>query len=174
MTSHPIALRIDGELLTALDDYAATSGLSRAAAVKRLVEDGLRRIGYRPQTQRTGAEAAERGKSKSRVIADLIGATSTSSTSNEFILDGQPVTIRYASTANKRFGCYDNVRDRVKAIICAHEVKDGRFSLFRISSELWRQHGREASSGNPNRGRITFMSLSDLKRHGESLGEVGP
>ena len=174
MTSHPIALRIDGELLAALDDYAGRSELSRAAAVKRLVEDGLRNAGYRPQTQRTGAEAAERGKSKSRVIAELIGATSESSTSNEFNLDGQLVTIRYASTSNKRFGCYNTVRDRVTAIICAHERKDGRYSLFRISSEQWQKHGREASSGNPNRGRITFMSISDLKRHGKSLGEVAP
>ncbi len=177
--STTFGIRIPEDLMREIDAYQDTAKLaSRSEAVLRLVRQGLPKhrettpAAPASQDRASGAAANRWGHATSRKIANILGARETSTTSNDFELDGLPVTIRCARIGNNQVGLYDTVRDRVAFIIAAFQQREGHFELYRLTPELWAKNCNDVAASNPNHGRLTMSNRSRFRQFGESLGEI--
>ena len=73
--------------------------------------------------------------------------------------------MKTARAGKTSVGVYNSVRDRVDFILGAFEIEDGagRFLIYTVTPEQWREHATLASRNNPNRGKITFLTRSKFK-----------
>jgi hypothetical protein len=75
------------------------------------------------------------------------------------------VTLKTAKAGKASVGVYDSVRDRVDFILAAFEDEEGggRFSIYSVTPDEWRENATQASRNNPNRGKITFLTRSKFR-----------
>jgi hypothetical protein len=176
-----MGIRIPEDTIRKIDAFQKDHNLaSRSAAILSLIVRGMPKsaataelppVGGR-QDQASGAAANRWGHVTARQIAEILGAEETSTTSNEFELDGLPVTIRCASVGNNQVGLTNGMRDRVAFVVAAFQRREGHFELYRMTPAVWSGHANEASKGATVRGRLTYNNLARFRQFGESLGEI--
>jgi hypothetical protein len=121
------------------------------------------------QSQETGAAANAYGRETAQSLARAIGAASTSSTSNEFELNGASVTIRCAHTKTTSVGVTLLMLDRVSKVLGAFEDEHGRYSVYALSSETFKNHMRPTRSRGSAAGKVGLVSRTVFEQFGSAL-----
>lgn len=118
------------------------------------------------QSRETGAAANDYGRRTAQSIAGKLGAQSTSATSNEFVLEGRPVTIRCARLGTTSVGVTYLMLDRVMEVLAAFQEADGSYSILSLGSETFKEHMRPSRSRGPSAGRVGIVSRSAFEQYG--------
>lgn len=183
-----MGIRIPEHVLAEVDKFAHAKDMTRSKAILALITQSLSRDASIPvselvaidsgpggQNTATGQRAQAWGVKTARKIADVLGAEKAADQpmANEFILDDKRVAIKCARPATTQCGLTNTMRDRVDYIICASQVGDGIFNLYRVTPAQWQEHANRPPKHNRNYDYLTHLSRSVYRRIGEDLGEVG-
>ena len=120
------------------------------------------------QSRESGAVANEYGRKTAQAVARIIGAASTSSTSNEFKLNDAAATIRCARAQTTSVGVSLLMLDRISKVFAAFETADGTYSVYALSPETFKEHMRPTRSRGPSAGKVVLVSRTVF----EQLGSV--
>jgi hypothetical protein len=122
------------------------------------------------QSRESGAAANEYGRHTARALAKLIGASPTSSTSNEFQLGPDAVTVRCARKKTTSVGVTHQMLDRVSKVLGAFENEAGSYSVWSMSPKTFRNHMRPTRSRGPSAGRVGIVSRATFEQLGSLVG----
>ena len=152
MGSQTMGIRIPEHVLAEVDKFAHAMDMTRSKAIVALITRALSRDASIPasgliaidrgpggQNTATGQKAQAWGVETARKIADALGAEKAADQpmANEFILDGKRVAIKCARPATTQCGLTNSMRDRVDYIICASQVAEGTFNLYKVTPAQW-------------------------------------
>jgi hypothetical protein len=118
------------------------------------------------QSRESGAAANEYGRKTAQSVARVIGAASTSSTSNEFKFNDAAVTIRCARAKTTSVGVSLLMLDRISEILGAFENADGTYSVCSLSPATFKKHMRPTRSRGPSAGRVGLVSRTAFEQFG--------
>jgi hypothetical protein len=118
-----------------------------------------------PQDQRSGATAAEWGLVTGRKLAQQLGATSLSPTSNECLLKGERIVVKCAKPETDSVGVTFRMLNRISRVFGAFQQQDGSFDVWALPTSAFGRTMRDSQSGRqpgttPKVGlvrRSTFM-----------------
>jgi hypothetical protein len=122
------------------------------------------------QSRASGAVANQYGGRTARALAKIIGATPTSSTSNEFQLGTDAVTVRCARKKTTSVGVTYLMLDRVSKVLAAFENDDGSYSVWSMGPRTFRGHMRPTRSRGPAAGRVGIVSRATFEQLGSLVG----
>ena len=125
-----------------------------------------------PQDRESGARANRYGRETAIKIADAIGATSISKTSNEFKLEGRKITIRCARHSTNDLGVTYKMLERIDAIFAALEQENGMYELYEISPNMFEENMRETRSKGAAAGKVGLVRKSVFIDEGEFIRSV--
>jgi hypothetical protein len=121
-----------------------------------------------PQNRETGAEASQYGREFGGKVIAALGGTRTKAGSNEFLLDGERLTIHCARRRTTKVGVTYRVLETCDAVLGAFEQDDGTYHVLRLSAEQYRNHMEPTRSRGPSAGRVglvtraVFLQLGSL------------
>jgi hypothetical protein len=121
------------------------------------------------QTQQSGATASSWGRKTARQIAGLIGATIPVGSSNECVLNDEPIVIHCAKLKTKSVGVTYNMLDRVAKVLGAFEEEDGRFRVLVLDRRKFRDNMRPTASTGASAGKVGIVERAAFERDGELL-----
>ena len=186
--SQTLGVGIPEHVLVGVDRFAREQELTRSKAIAKLVEQALLQNAMVQssvpgpaeddssggQNTETGRRAQEWGTQTARKIAKVLGAEKVidQPMANEFMLDGKRVAIKCARPRTTQCGLTNTMRDRVDYVICASQIADGAFNLYKVTPEQWMEHAKRPPKDNRNYRTLTHLSRSVFRRIGEDLGEV--
>jgi|SRR6185503_5136562 len=124
------------------------------------------------QDQSTGATANAWGRTTARAIAGQIGATMTSVTSNEALLNGKHVVIKCAARATDSVGVTFKMLERLDYIVAAFQVHDDIFELWSLLPETFRKEMRDTRSKGAAGGKVGLVRRDVFENHGSRIGRV--
>lgn len=122
------------------------------------------------QSRESGAAANEYGRQTARALAKIIGATPTSSNSNEFQLGSNAVTIRCAREKTTSVGVTYLMLDRVSSVLGAFGDKEGSYSVWSLTADTFWNHMRPTRSRGPAAGRVGIVSRATFEQFGSLVG----
>ena len=125
-----------------------------------------------PQNRESGAQANEYGRVTAHKIAEALGATPTSKTSNEFELNGRKITIRCARSTTTNFGMTFKMLERVDSILGAVEQENGTYEVYELSPKVFAENMRDTRSQGPSAGKVGLVNRSLFVSQGRYLRVV--
>ncbi len=106
------------------------------------------------QDRRSGAEASAWGRATGKRIAQAIGATVPTGTSNECSLNGKRIVIKCAASTTDQVGVTYLMLARLDSVIGAFEREDGQFDLYSLDPRVYDTHERPTRSRGRSAGRV--------------------
>ena len=125
-----------------------------------------------PQDRESGARANRYGRETAIKIADAIGATSISKTSNEFTLKGRKITIRCARHSTNDLGVTYKMLERIDAVFSALEQEDGTYEFYEISPSMFEENMRATRSKGAAAGKVGLVRKSVFINEGKFIRSV--
>jgi hypothetical protein len=125
-----------------------------------------------PQDRETGAAGNAFGHETAPRIAQALGATRLSKSSNEFALQGRRLVIKCARVNTSSVGVTYKMLDRIEAVLGAFEEQDGRFGIYEISAAEFRERMRPSQSKGPSEGKVGLVARKDFHQHGKLVSRV--
>lgn len=141
-------------------------------------DDVLRRVfGLAPESpardrKSKGAEAAAWGRKTADAVARTLGARSINPNANEYVLDGEKVTIRCARATTNSVGVTFNMLDRIDAVLAALEADDAAFDIYRLEPAAYRDAMRLTRSKGPSSGRVGIVMTKVFRDEGKFVGNL--
>ncbi len=120
------------------------------------------------QTTESGREASEFGHRAAALIGQKLGARKISSRTNEFLWNGEFITIRTARIGNHQVGVLKGMLRRVKFVIAAFEIDSGGFELFSLPSENYELEMRDSLTNSA----VGLVRKRIFIEKGGSVGQV--
>jgi hypothetical protein len=125
-----------------------------------------------PQDRETGAAGNAFGRETAPRIAQALGASRISKSSNEFELKGRRLAIKCARVDTSSVGVTYKMLDRIEAVLGAFEEPDGRFGIYEISAAEFRERMRPSRSKGPPEPKVGLVAKADFHQRGKLVGRV--
>ena len=122
------------------------------------------------QTSLSGAQASGWGLRCGRALASLLGASSPQRNSNRCKLNGQWVVMKCAHFKNDKVGVSYHMLEQLDAVIGAFEDADGRYDVWSLSPEMYRQEMTGTRSTGASAGKVGVVTKRVFQTHGSFLG----
>jgi hypothetical protein len=123
------------------------------------------------QDRASGAAAREWGIKTARALAEKLGATRPTGSSNECRLEGSRVVIKCAAPATDSVGVTFSMLDRLDAVVGAFQRDDGAFELWSMAPAVFKRHMRDTRSKSAV-GRMGLVKRDVFQTKGRALGKV--
>jgi hypothetical protein len=124
-----------------------------------------------PQDRESGAAAAAWGRHTAVRIGQALGATSTSSISNEFSFRGRRVVIKTAHLNTTSVGVTYHMLERLDDVLAAFEVNSREFDVWSIPARTFEQHVRDSRSRG-SAGKVGLVTRRVFQELGQRVGSV--
>lgn len=125
-----------------------------------------------PQDQTTGAAAAEWGLRAGGEVGSRLGGTRLSPHSNEFLIDGKHIAVKTAAARTDQVGVTYAMLERVDAVFGAWEIEAGKFDVWSLSADLFRQHARETKSKGASAGKVGLVRRRTFEELGTRVATI--
>jgi hypothetical protein len=125
-----------------------------------------------PQDSDSGKKASRWGLEYGRRIIEKLGGKPVRSGSNEFLLNGECLTIHCAHSDTDSVGVTYKTLDRVIAVLGAFEQPGGEFRILRLSKEQYQSNMVATRSLGASRGKVGIVKRRDFENHGTTGGKV--
>ena len=122
------------------------------------------------QTSLTGAQASSWGLRCGRALAVLLGASNPHGNSNKCELNGQMVVMKCAHFRNDKVGVSYHMLEQLDAVIGAFEDANGRYDVWSLSSDMYRNEMTGTRSTGPSAGKVGVVTKRVFQSHGSFLG----
>ncbi len=120
------------------------------------------------QDRKSGAAANAYGHETAPKIAAALGASMTSTMSNEASYNGQRVVIKCAGKNTTSVGVTHEMLERLDLVLAAFQHKDGSYDVYSLSPEEYRTQMRESRSSGAE-GRIGLVSKTVFANCGKRI-----
>lgn len=124
------------------------------------------------QDRASGAAADKWGRETASALAQKLGATQPSGSSNECRLDGERVVIKCAAAANDSVGVTFKMVDRLDAVVAAFQRENGTFDVWSLTPSVFRAHMRDTRSLGASAGKVGLVRRDVFESEGRSIGRV--
>ena len=116
------------------------------------------------QDRESGAAAAAWGRETAIRVGRALGATPTSSTSNEFSFHDRRIVIKMAHENTTSVGVTYHMLERLDDVLAAWEVSSGEFDVWSLPARTFAQHVRDSRSrgGAGKVGLVTRRVFEEL------------
>lgn len=124
------------------------------------------------QDRASGAAADKWGRETASALAQKLGATQLSGSSNECRLDNDRVVIKCAAAGNDSVGVTFKMLDRLEAVVAAFQREDGAFDVWCLTPFAFKAHMRDTRSLGASAGKVGLVRRDVFESKGKSIGRV--
>ena len=105
-------------------------------------------------------------------LAKALGASIPTGTSNECILNGEPVVIKCAAATTDSVGVTYSMLKRIARIIGAFETSENTFDVRSLTPQQYESQMRDTASKGASAGKVGLVRRSYFEKAGAHIGTV--